>query len=67
MKSLVTCLTLLCPALFLSVIGYSQNTPQLGKQPIPEIIKAMTLEEKARFVVGKGFSMPGMNAAKTDN
>ncbi len=36
------------------------QTPQLGKNSIKEIIAAMTLEEKAKLVVGNGFSMPGM-------
>ncbi|MGZ3750301.1 MAG: glycoside hydrolase family 3 N-terminal domain-containing protein, partial [Mucilaginibacter sp.] len=34
--------------------------PQLGKNSIKEVIKAMTLEEKAKLVVGRGFRMPGM-------
>ena len=34
--------------------------PQLGKNPVKDVIKAMTLEEKARLVVGRGFRMPGM-------
>jgi len=34
--------------------------PQLGKSPVKEVIKAMTLEEKAKLVVGMGFKMPGM-------
>ncbi|MEO6733643.1 MAG: glycoside hydrolase family 3 C-terminal domain-containing protein [Ferruginibacter sp.] len=41
----------------------SQNnpaTPQLGKNPVSEVIKAMTLEEKATLVVGKGFFIPGV-------
>ena len=35
--------------------------PRLGKDPIPAIVKAMTLEEKAKLVVGNGFRMPGGN------
>ena len=34
--------------------------PQLGKNSVKEIVKAMTLEEKAKLVVGMGFKMPGM-------
>ncbi|GAB2701531.1 beta-glucosidase [Mucilaginibacter koreensis] len=49
-------------ALLLS--GFSaaaQNkVPQLGKAPVKEVIKAMTLEEKVQLVVGAGFNMPGM-------
>jgi beta-glucosidase len=36
-----------------------QNMPQLGKSSIPDILRAMTLEEKAKLVVGNGFSLPG--------
>jgi beta-glucosidase len=39
----------------------AQTTPQLGKGPIKEVIKAMTLEEKAKLVVGRGFNLPGVN------
>lgn len=35
--------------------------PQLGKDPIKDVIKAMTLEEKAKLVVGNGFRMPGQH------
>ncbi len=34
--------------------------PQLGKVPVKDIVKAMTLEEKSKLVVGMGFKMPGM-------
>ncbi|MDB5136868.1 MAG: beta-glucosidase, partial [Mucilaginibacter sp.] len=34
--------------------------PQLGKNSVKEVVKAMTLEEKAKLVVGMGFKMPGM-------
>lgn len=36
-----------------------QKLPQLGKDPIKDVIKAMTLEEKTKLVVGNGFRMPG--------
>lgn len=59
--------TSLCVALCAYIICYAQNTtPQLGKDPIPAIIKAMTLEEKVKLVVGKGFSVPGLNMSQTD-
>ncbi|HMG67933.1 MAG TPA: glycoside hydrolase family 3 C-terminal domain-containing protein, partial [Chitinophagaceae bacterium] len=35
------------------------SLPQLGKNTIKEVIAAMTLEEKAKLVVGSGFHMPG--------
>ena len=45
----------------LPFIGKAQSAlPQLGKDPIPAIIKAMTLEEKAKFVAGNGMHFPGM-------
>ena len=46
------------------IISLAQNAPQLGKDPIPAIIKAMTLEEKVKLVVGKGFSFPGVSSAQ---
>lgn len=38
----------------------TKAAPQLGKSPVKEVVKAMTLEEKAKLVVGMGFKMPGM-------
>jgi beta-glucosidase len=35
------------------------NAPQLGKDPIKNVIAAMTLEEKAYFVTGTGMNMSG--------
>lgn len=35
-------------------------TPKLGKSPLNEVIKAMTLEEKAKLVAGLGFKFPGV-------
>ena len=42
-------------------IGHAQtpSAPQLGKDPIPAIIKAMTREEKVKFVAGNGMHFPG--------
>lgn len=37
-----------------------EKVPQFGKDPIKDIIKSMTLEEKLRVVVGKGYLIPGM-------
>ena len=37
-----------------------QSTPQLGKNTISEVVKAMTLEEKANILVGQGMYVPGM-------
>src|SRR6516225_9167506 len=51
--------------LFILVISTSvsvlkaQSLPQLGKSAIKDVIGAMTLEEKAKLVVGNGFNMPG--------
>ena len=62
MKSYRLHQVLLCVAVFISFTARSQNkTPQLGKDPIPDVIKAMTLEEKAKLVVGKGLSIPGIS------
>ena len=51
--------------LFLASGLFSQaqdKLPQLGKSPVTEIVKAMTLEEKASLVVGTGMRMAGGNA-----
>jgi beta-glucosidase len=37
----------------------SASAPQLGKDPIPAVVKAMTLEEKVKFVAGLGMHFPG--------
>ncbi len=42
----------------------SKSLPQLGKSSVKEVVAAMTLEEKARMVVGMGFKMPGMPPPK---
>jgi len=56
-------------AVFIWFTAQAQNkTPQLGKDPIADVIKAMTLEEKAKLVVGKGLSLPGLSlGAQPDN
>ncbi len=52
--------------LFAGQSAFAQSAaPQLGKNTIPEVIKAMTLEEKAQLVVGAGFNMPGMGNTGT--
>ena len=38
--------------------GCSQKDPQLGKASVDKIVKAMTLEEKAMFVIGMGMETP---------
>jgi beta-glucosidase len=42
-------------------IGNAQtpSAPQLGKDPISAVIKAMTREEKVKFVAGNGMHFPG--------
>jgi len=63
-KTLVDPFFLLALFLTLSAIAsaQTQRAPQLGKSPLKEVIAAMTLEEKAKLVVGNGFRMPGNNA-----
>jgi len=38
--------------------------PKLGKSSVKQVIAAMTVEEKAKLVVGMGFKFPGMPAPK---
>jgi beta-glucosidase len=62
MTKINSCLRSISFALLIPFIAQAQTSPapQLGKDPIPVIIKAMTLEEKARFVAGNGMHIPGM-------
>ncbi|SEM81114.1 beta-glucosidase [Mucilaginibacter gossypiicola] len=55
-------------ALVLSGQGvFAQGTaPQFGKDPIKAIVKAMSLDDKVKIVVGKGFSLPGMSMGSND-
>ena len=48
--------TIICLSLF--VQANAQRKPQLGKNTNEEVIKAMTLEEKARLLVGMGMKLP---------
>lgn len=41
-------------------LATAQQAPQLGKASVEEVVKAMTLEEKARFVRGNGMNIPGV-------
>ena len=47
------------PALNLTM-AQQNNLPQLGKSPVSDIVKAMTLEEKVSLLVGGGMYVPGM-------
>jgi len=59
MKQIQFCMRLLCLLILISSTTFAQNKlPQLGKDPIHEVIKAMTLEEKASLVVGAGLNIP---------
>lgn len=37
-----------------------QTLPQLGKSPINDVVKSMTLQEKANLLVGQGMYVPGV-------
>ncbi len=37
-----------------------QKAPRLGKDPVKKVVAAMTLEEKAYFVTGRGMNLPGV-------
>jgi beta-glucosidase len=43
-----------------------QPAPQLGKSNLKEVVKAMTVQEKSKLVVGMGFKMPGVPPPKKD-
>lgn len=65
-KVITTCITSILVAVF-SILPLCVNAqtkekiPQLGKDPIPQIISAMTFKQKAKLVVGMG---SGPEAAK---
>ena len=40
----------------LALAGCKQGDPQLGKASVDEVVAAMTLEEKAQFVIGTGMA-----------
>jgi len=73
-RTLPFILTSACLLCFIGINASAQKkaaaaAPQLGKAPLKEVIKALTLEEKAKLVVGMGFKMPAMRprpAAKKD-
>jgi len=47
--------------LFTASTAFSQQAlPQLGKSPIQDVVKAMTLQEKVDLVIGQGMFLPGM-------
>jgi beta-glucosidase len=48
----------LCVNIF-PVVQAQETSPQLGKNSVAEVIKAMTLEEKASLVVGTGLRFEG--------
>ncbi|MGD8426326.1 MAG: glycoside hydrolase family 3 N-terminal domain-containing protein [Balneolaceae bacterium] len=43
--------------------AFSQTAPQLGKDPIQDVIGAMTLQEKAKIVVGMGWDASKIEGA----
>jgi beta-glucosidase len=51
-------LLLVCVVISQVLSAQNQGLPQLGKNSIKEVIAAMTLEEKAKLVVGNGFRTP---------
>jgi beta-glucosidase len=46
--------------LFLAGNMMAQEAPRLGKSPVGDVVKAMTLEEKVDLLVGQGMFVPGM-------
>ncbi|MCB0488245.1 MAG: glycoside hydrolase family 3 C-terminal domain-containing protein [Cyclobacteriaceae bacterium] len=53
-------LTLIVAGLFSLVANAWAQTPQLGKNPVSEVVAAMTIEEKVTVLVGAGMYVPGM-------
>ena len=49
-----------CIAVLAMAKAQQENLPQLGKSPVSDVVKAMTLEEKVSLLVGQGMYVPGM-------
>src|SRR4051794_14085302 len=61
----ITVMSVLLCSFQLSVKAQTKKpAPQLGKGSLKQVIAAMTVEEKAKLVVGMGFKMPGMPRPK---
>jgi beta-glucosidase len=43
-----------------AIVMAQQTLPQLGKSPINDVVKSMTLQEKANLLVGQGMYVPGV-------
>jgi beta-glucosidase len=65
---IAVCLSLtLAPSGLLAQAGKEKlPLPQLGKSPVKEVIKAMTLEEKAKLLVGMGMDINAPGFPKMD-
>lgn len=53
-------LMLICLMAIPILVSAQQQLPQLGKNPVQEVVAAMTLEEKVNLLVGGGMNVPGM-------
>jgi beta-glucosidase len=47
--------------------SFAQESPKFGQTSISELVKKMTLEEKAKLVVGKGLSLGGFSMGSNDD
>ena len=50
-----------------ATIFAQEQVPQLGKASVKQVVAAMTLEEKAKLVVGMGFRMQSPVPARRDS
>jgi beta-glucosidase len=48
----------------LLTVNAQSQVPQLGKSPVKAVVKAMTLEEKVKLVVGTGGDFPDLSGVK---
>jgi len=62
MKPFLHRIILVCCGLIAITATKAQQTnlPQLGKSPVSDVVKAMTLDEKVSILVGGGMFVPGM-------
>lgn len=59
-KPITALLVLLSAFVLTTHAQVKKPLPKLGKSSLKQVVDAMTVEEKAKLVVGMGFKMPGM-------
>lgn len=62
---LLVILLFIAPLSTIAQTRENSPVPRLGESSIKQVVKAMTLEEKTKLVVGNGLSLPGFQSNRT--